>query len=75
MSEVDEKTQAELELKLSDNVRDLVRKHVLEAFNDPFFVDHLVIDFLHRKLEKRSYGGIDFTQAVRNVIRNQMNKY
>ena len=75
MSEVDEKTQAELELKLSDNVRDLVRQHVLDAFDDPFFVDHLAIDFLHHRLEKRSHGGGSFAQAVRNVIRNQMNKH
>lgn len=75
MSEVDGKTQAELELKLSDNVRDLVRQHMLEAFRDPLFMDHLTIDFLHRKLETRSYGGGSFAQAVRSVIANQMNKY
>ena len=75
MSEVDGKTQAELELRLSDNVRELVRKHMLEAFSDPLFMDHLTIDFLHHRLEKRSYGGGSFAQAVRGVIANQMNKY
>ena len=59
---------------LHGKIEELVRKHVLEAFNDPNFVDHLAIDFLHRKLEIRSYGGGSFAQAVRNVIANQMNK-
>lgn len=75
MNEVDGKTQAELELKLSDNVRGLVRKHVLEAFSDPIFMGHLTVELLHRKLENRSYGGGSFAQAVRSVIANQMNKY
>ena len=75
MDEVNGATQAEMAIKLSDNVRDLVRKHMLDAFNDPIFMDHLAIDFLHRKLENRSYGGGSFAQAVRNVIANQMNKY
>ena len=67
--------QAEYSVLLDDKVRDLVRKHVLEAFNDPNFMDHLTVEFLHRKLENRSYGGGSFAQAVRNVIANQMNKY
>lgn len=75
MDEVDAATQAEMAVKLSDNVRDLVRQHMLEAFRDPLFMDHLTIDFLHRKLETRSYGGGSFAQAVRSVIANQMNKY
>lgn len=75
MDEVNGATQAEMAIRLSDNVRDLVRKHMLEAFNDPIFMDHLAIDFLHRKLEIRSYGGGSFAQAVRNVIANQLNKY
>ena len=74
MDEVDGKTQAELELKLSDNVRELIRQHVLDAFNDPVFMDYLAIDYLHRKLEKYSYGGGSFAEAVRGVIARQMNK-
>jgi hypothetical protein len=60
---------------LHGKIEELVRKHILEAFNDPDFMDHLAIDFLHRKLEKYSYGGGSFAQAVRGVIAQQMNKY
>lgn len=74
MNEVDAATQAEMALKLSDNVQDLVREHIHKAFSDPIFMDRLTIEFLHHKLEKRSYGGGNFTRAVRNVIANQMNK-
>jgi len=75
MDEVDAATQAEMAIRLSDNVRDLVRKHMLEAFNDPVFMDYLAIDYLHRKLEIRNYGSGSFAQAVRGVIAQQMNKY
>jgi hypothetical protein len=75
MDEVSPQTQAELELKLSDNVRELIRQHVRDAFNDPVFMDYLAVDLLHRKLEIRSYGSGSFAQAVRGVIAQQMNKY
>jgi hypothetical protein len=74
MEEVDAATQAEMAIRLSDNVRDLVRQHVLEAFNDYEFMYNLPIDFLHPKIENRNYGGIGFAQAVRDVIRAQMSK-
>ena len=74
MEEVDAATQAEMAIRLSDNVRDLVRDHIHEAFNDPTFMHYLAIDFLHRKLENRNYGGIGFAQAVRDVIGAQMSK-
>jgi hypothetical protein len=72
MEEVSPQTQAELELQLSNSVRDLVRKHIHEAFNDYGFMSTLPIDYLHPKLESRSYGGKNFAQSVRDVIKAQM---
>lgn len=74
MSDTSIEDQAALAIVFDENIRDLVRKHVLEAFNDPNFVDHLAIDFLYYKLEKRTYGGIGFAEAVRDVMKAQMNK-
>jgi len=75
MSDTSIEDQAALAIVFDENIRDLVRKHILEAFNDPVFMDYLAIDYLHRKLEKYSYGGGSFAQAVRGVIAQQMNKY
>ncbi len=75
MSDTSIEDQAALAIVFDENIRDLVRKHVLDAFNDPNFIDYLAIDFLHRKLEIRSYGSGSFAQAVRGVIAQQMNKY
>lgn len=75
MSDTSIEDQAALAIVFDENIRDLVRKHIHEAFNDPNFVDHLAVDFLFYKLEKRSFGGIGFAQAVRDVIRAQMNKF
>ncbi len=75
MSDTSIEDQAALAIVFDENIRDLVRKHILEAFNDPDFMDYLAIDYLHRKLEKYSYGGGSFAQAVRGVIAQQMNKY
>lgn len=74
MSDVDGKTQAEMAVKLSDNVRELIREHIYEAFNDPEFMSYLPKDYLHEQLQARAYGGIGFAQAVRDVIKHQMNK-
>jgi len=46
----------------------------LEAFNDPEFMSYLPKDYLHEQLQARAYGGIGFAQAVRDVIKHQMNK-
>jgi hypothetical protein len=75
MSDTSIEDQAALAIVFDENIRDLVRKHILEAFNDPDFMDYLAIDYLHRKLEIRSYGSGSFAQAVRGVIAQQMNKY
>jgi hypothetical protein len=75
MSDTSIEDQAALAIVFDENIRDLVRKHVLEAFNDPVFMDYLAIDYLHRKLEIRNYGSGSFAQAVRGVIAQQMNKY
>jgi hypothetical protein len=76
MEEVDGKTQAEMAIKLSDNVRDLVRMHVKEALEDMNFVGCLntfpLAQSTQRHLNASEYT---FQNAVKTVIANQMNKY
>jgi hypothetical protein len=76
MEEVDGKTQAELAIQLSDNVRDLVRMHLKQALEDPSFMGSLNSFNLSEAAQRHlSPGNINFQQAVKNVITNQMNKY
>jgi hypothetical protein len=76
MDVVDGKTQAELELKLSDNVRDLVRMHIKEALEDMNFVGSLNSFPLAQSTQRHfNAGDYTFQQAVKNVILTQMNKY
>jgi hypothetical protein len=76
MDVVDGKTQAELELQLSDNVRELVRKHLKEALEDPSFMGPLngyyMSEVTMRNLNPSNHL---FQQAVKSVITHQMNKY
>jgi len=65
---------AAMAVVLNDKVRELIRKHIYEAFNDPEFMAYLPKDYLHEQLQARAYGGIGFAQAVRDVIKHQMNK-
>lgn len=76
MDEVDAATQAEMALKLSDNVRDLVRKHMKEALEDPEFTQSLHIHHLSKVItHSLNANEYSFQQAVRSVIVNQMNKF
>lgn len=75
MSDTSPEDQATLAIVFEENVRELVRKHIREAFDDPYFIATLPIEFLHSKLEGRSYNGIGFAQSVRDVIKAQMQKY
>lgn len=72
--EVPDEVQAAMALKLADDVRKMIRNHIYEAFNDPEFMAYLPKDYLHEQLQARAYGGIGFAQAVRDVIRHQMQK-
>jgi hypothetical protein len=76
MEEVDGKTQAELAIKLSDNVRELVRQHLKAALEDPSFMGSLSAFNISEAAQRHlSPGNINFQNAVKSVIINQMNKY
>lgn len=76
MEEVDGKTQAEMAIKLSDNVRELVRQHIREALQDQIFLatinPYLLSEAVLRHLNPTNHN---FQQAVKTAIVNQMNKY
>ena len=76
MEEVDGKTQAELEIRLSDNVRELVRQHIKEALEDSMFMGNLNAFPLSQAAARfLNAGDHSFQQAVRSVMVAQMNKY
>jgi hypothetical protein len=76
MDVVDGKTQAELELQLSDNARELVRKHLKEALEDMNFMatvnTYPMAEGVLRHLNPTNHN---FQQAIKTAIVNQMNKY
>ena len=76
MEEVDGKTQAEMAIKLSDNVRDLVRQHMRDALQDQNFLatinPYLLSEAVLQNLNSSNFA---FQQAVKTIIANQMNKY
>jgi len=76
MEEVDETTQAEMAIKLSDNVRDLVRQHMRDALQDQNFLatinPYLLSEAVLQNLNSSNFA---FQQAVKTIIANQMNKY
>jgi hypothetical protein len=76
MEEVDGKTQAELAIQLSDNVRELVRKHLKAALEDMNFMatvnTYPMAEGVLRHLNPTNHN---FQQAVKTAIVNQMNKY
>ena len=76
MEEVDGKTQAELAIQLSDNVRELVRMHVRAALEDPSFMGTLNNTYPLMDATFRYAGGNQsFINIVKQAIITQMNKY
>jgi len=76
MEEVDGKTQAELAIQLSDNVRELVRKHLKAALEDSNFMGGVNTFSLSQSVQRHINGGdYNFQNAVKNVIAMQMQKY
>jgi hypothetical protein len=76
MEEVDGKTQAEMAIKLSDNVQDLVRKHLKAALEDMnFMVTVNTYPMAEGVLRNLNVSNLNFQNAVKNVIITQMNKY
>lgn len=76
MEEVDGKTQAELAIQLSDNVRELVRQHLKAALEDMNFMATINgFNLTEVTMRNLNPGNLNFQQAVKHVITNQMNKY
>jgi hypothetical protein len=76
MEEVDGKTQAEMAIKLSDNVRELVRQHLKDALEDPNFIANVnTYTMTEGVLRNVTASNHNFQMAVRHVIANQLNKY
>jgi hypothetical protein len=76
MEEVDEATQAEMAVKLSDNVRDLVRMHVRAALEDSSFMGTLNNTYPLMDATFRYAGGNQsFISIVKQAIITQMQKY
>jgi hypothetical protein len=74
MDEVSPQTQAELELKLSDNVRELVRNHIRLALSDIEFMSSLTNRYpLQMTVIGNAYDPI-VVNTVKTVITTQMNK-
>jgi hypothetical protein len=75
MDEVDAATQAEMAVRLSDNVRELVRKHMSEALNDGDFMSRMNTYTLQTGVMRGAELNPVFVNAVKAAIVAQMNKY
>ena len=68
--------QAALAVVFDENIRDLVRKHLKDALEDPTFVGAINGYYLSQTMTRTiSAGDINFQQAVKTAIITQMNKY
>ena len=78
MSEVTAEQQAQMAIKLADSVRDLIRKEMLAAFEDPTFVsqfDQRGIGFFVDRLANRIQHMPCMKETIKQTIIQQMNKY
>jgi len=76
MSDVSVEDQAALAIVFEENIRDLVRKHLKDALEDPTFVGAINGYYLSQSTQRHfNAGDYNFQQAVKNVIAQQMNKY
>jgi hypothetical protein len=68
--------QAEYSLLLDEKVKELVRRHIKEALEDPTFMGAVYGYHLSKNImQTLSAGDINFQAAVKQVIVNQMNKF
>jgi hypothetical protein len=73
MEEVDEKTQAELAIKLSDSVRELVREHLKEALQDFRFLHSVYLGYLADELFNNQ-GRRHLEGSLTQIIMNKMQR-
>lgn len=76
MSDTSIEDQAALAIVFDENIRDLVRKHLKAALEDPDFMagvnSYPLAQSVSRNLNANEYS---FQNAVKAVISNQMNRY
>jgi hypothetical protein len=76
MSDVSTEDQAALAIVFEENIRELVRKHLKAALEDPNFIGGLNTFLLGQAITRNlNASDYNFQQAVKNVITQQMNKY
>lgn len=78
MSEVTAEEQAQMAIRLADSVRDLVRKEMLAAFDDPSFVslfEQAGNGYFIDRLANKMRLAIPLQAAIKETIIQQMNKY
>lgn len=74
MTEVPDQTQAEMAIKLSDNVRELVRQHLKEALEDPAFMGMLQSYCMAQSVMRHAGSLPDFIAGVKHTIASQMSR-
>lgn len=78
MSEVSAEEQAQMALKLADSVRELVRKEMLAAFEDPSFVSQFEAASIHYFVD-RFANSMQHAPAMKEMVKqtiiSQMNKF
>ena len=73
--DVSARTQAEIAVKLSDNVRELVRYHIREALQDHAFIESISNPILlQNAMFSNAAWNSFFVQAVKNILTTQMSK-
>jgi hypothetical protein len=76
MSDVSTEDQAALAIVFEENIRELVRKHLKAALEDPAFTQNLNGNPLAQVVTNHLNGNdYNFQQAVKTVILYQMNRY
>ena len=66
MSEVDDKTQAEMAIKLSDNVRDLIQNHIVEMLGDP--TNHIVVIAIKDNILPALKHSLAFKLIIKDIL-------
>jgi hypothetical protein len=76
MSDVSVEDQAALAIVFEENIRDLVRKHLKAALEDMNFMATVnTYPMAEGVLRHLNPTNLNFQQAVKTAIVNQMNKY
>lgn len=73
--EVVDEVQAAMALTLMTNVRNLIREEIKAALDDYNFVCSVNMWPLSQRLFNGAGSNIDFSNAVKNVLLTQLNKY